>query len=169
MFKSNLIAIDFDSIDVCEVKYLPPSFDGDVIFILPPINVDVSSTYGRSMDGTDKMCDGHLWCTTKTTNIQNNFGLSFRRSSYAGHLQCTNTYCEFVIICIALEVFTIVQVWIYYFIANHICLSIEKHIRQILMYNTYHKFGAYHISRCAQLMRWEQGTFPLSESSWLEK
>ena len=68
--------------------YLPPSFDGDVIFILPPINVDVSSTYGRSMDCMDKMCNGHPWCTIKTTNIQND-KLSFRRSSCAGHLQST--------------------------------------------------------------------------------
>ena len=51
-------AIDFDNIDVRDVKYLLPSSDGDIIFILPPINVDESSTYGRSMDGMDKMCDG---------------------------------------------------------------------------------------------------------------
>ena len=68
--KSDLTAIDYDSIDVRDVKYLPPSFDGDVIFISPPINVDESSTYGRSMDDMDKICDGHPWCTTKITNIQ---------------------------------------------------------------------------------------------------
>ena len=82
--KFNLIAIDFDSIYIRDVKYLPRSFD--VIFILLLINVDVSSTYGRSIDGINKMCNGHPWCTTKTTNIQNDFGLSFRRSSYTGHL-----------------------------------------------------------------------------------
>jgi hypothetical protein len=67
--KSDLTAIDFDSVDVRHVKYLPPSLNGDVIFILPTINVDVSITYGRSMDDMDKMCDEHPWCTTKTTNI----------------------------------------------------------------------------------------------------
>ena len=46
--RSNLTAIDFDSIDVRNVKYFPPSFDGDVIFILPPIVVDNSNTYGVS-------------------------------------------------------------------------------------------------------------------------
>jgi hypothetical protein len=75
--KSDLTAIDFDSIDVRDVKYLPSSFDGDVILNLPPINVDVFSTDGRSMVGMDKICDRQLWCTTNTTNIQNNFGLSF--------------------------------------------------------------------------------------------
>ena len=94
--KSDLTTIDFDSIDVRDVKYLPPSLDGDVIFILLPIAVDVSNMYGRSMDGMDKMCDGHPWCTTKTTNIQNDFGLSFRCFSCAGHLQCTNTYCDYM-------------------------------------------------------------------------
>ena len=94
--KFYLTAIDFDSIDVRDVKYLPPSFDGGVIFILPPIAVDVSSTYGRSMDGMDKMCNGHIWCTTKTTNIQNDFGFFFRRSSCARHLLCTNTYSDYL-------------------------------------------------------------------------
>jgi hypothetical protein len=94
--KSNLTTIDFDNTDIHDVKYLPPFFDGDVIFILPPIAMDDSSTYGRSMNAMDKVCDGHPWCTTKTTNIQNDFGLSFRRSTYAGHLQCTNTYCDYL-------------------------------------------------------------------------
>ena len=45
--KSDFTTIDFDNIDVRDVKYLPPSFDGDVVFMMPPIGVDVSSTYGR--------------------------------------------------------------------------------------------------------------------------
>jgi hypothetical protein len=100
--KSDLTAIDFDSIDVREVKYLPPSFDGDVIFILPLIFVDVSSTYGRSMDGMDKMCDGHPWCTTKTTNIQNDFGL-FLDVLHVPVIYSAQIHT--VIICIAMEVF----------------------------------------------------------------
>ena len=36
------------------------------------------------------------WCTIKTTNIQNDFGLSFRWSTYAGHLQCPNDYCDYI-------------------------------------------------------------------------
>ena len=94
--KSDLAFIDFDNIDVRDVKYLPSSFDGDVLFVLPPVALGVSNTYGRSMDGMDKMCDGHPWCTTKTTNIQNDFGLSFRRSTCAGHLQCPNDYCDYM-------------------------------------------------------------------------
>ena len=44
----------------------------------------------------DKMCDGHAWCTTKIINIQNDFGFSFMRSSCTGHLQCTNTYYDYL-------------------------------------------------------------------------
>ena len=69
MSKSDLTAIDFENIVVRKVKYLPFSFNGDILFVLPLVPLGVSSAYGRSMDGMDKMCDGHPWCTTKTTNI----------------------------------------------------------------------------------------------------
>jgi len=86
MSKSDLIFIDFDNIDVYDVKYLSSSFDGDVLFVLSLVTLGVPNMYSCSMDGMDKMCDGHPWCTTKTTNIQNDFGLSFRRSTCTGHL-----------------------------------------------------------------------------------
>jgi hypothetical protein len=72
------------------------SFNGDVLFLLPPMALKASSTYGRSMDSMDKMCDGHHWCTTKTMNIRNDFRLSFRRSTCAGHLQCHNNYYDYM-------------------------------------------------------------------------
>ena len=102
--KSDLNAIDSDGIDVRDVKYLPPSFDGDVIFISPPMNVDESSTYGRSMDDMDKMCDGHPWYTTKTTNIQNKI-----LDSFSGVLHVPVDYSAQIhtaMICIIMEVFT---------------------------------------------------------------
>ena len=45
---------------VRNVKYLSSLFDGDILFILPPVPLGVPSAYSRSMDGMDKMCDGHL-------------------------------------------------------------------------------------------------------------
>jgi hypothetical protein len=48
------------------------------------------------MDGMDKMCDGHPWSTTKTTNIQYDFGLSFRCSTCVGHFICPNDYCDYM-------------------------------------------------------------------------
>jgi hypothetical protein len=94
--KSNLASIDFESIDVRDVKYLPASFNSDVLFLLPHVALKAPNTYGCLMDNMDKMCDSHLWCTTKITNIQNDFGLSFRRSTCAGHLQCHNDYCDYM-------------------------------------------------------------------------
>jgi hypothetical protein len=62
-------AIDFDNIDVRNVKYLPPSFHGDVIFILPPITMDVSGTHGRSMHSMDKIYRVSLICLVSTMCI----------------------------------------------------------------------------------------------------
>ena len=78
------------------VGWVLSSFNGDVLFLLPPVALKVPSTYGHSMDGMDEMCDGHPLCTTKITNIQNNFGLSFRRSTCTGYLQCPNDYCDYM-------------------------------------------------------------------------
>lgn len=59
-FKCDLTIIDFDNIDVCEVKYLPSKADGDMLFVLSHMTMGVPSVYGRSMNGMDKMCNGHL-------------------------------------------------------------------------------------------------------------
>ena len=48
------------------------------------------------MDGMDKMCNGHPWYTTKIINIQNDFALTFRRSTCEGHLQCSNDFCDYM-------------------------------------------------------------------------
>ena len=48
------------------------------------------------MDGMGKQYNGHTWCKTMTTNIANNFGLKFRKSTCTGHLRCPNSSCEFV-------------------------------------------------------------------------
>lgn len=84
--KSDLMTIDFDSIDLHDIKLLPPSFDCDVLFVLSSLFIGFSSAYGCSMDSIDKMCEGHHWCATKIINIQNYFGLSFKCSFCAGHL-----------------------------------------------------------------------------------
>ena len=76
MSKLDLAFIDFNNIDVRDVKYLPSFFYCDVIFVLPLVALGVPNTYGHSTDSMDKMCNGRPWCTTKTTNIQNDFGLS---------------------------------------------------------------------------------------------
>jgi hypothetical protein len=44
------MSIEYDSIMVCEVENLPSSFDGDVIFVLPPLADRVPISYGQGMD-----------------------------------------------------------------------------------------------------------------------
>lgn len=86
MSKYDLPTIDFDNIDVHDVKYLPLSFDADVLFVLSLVSMNAYNAYGCSMGNMDKMCDNHPWCTTKPTNIQNNFGHSFKRSSCVDYM-----------------------------------------------------------------------------------
>lgn len=94
-FEFYLTTIDFDNFDVCEVKYLMSSFDSDIMFVLPLMTMRIPIVYGHSIHVMDKMCNGHPWCATKTTNIQNNFGFSLRPSSCVGHVQCQNDYCDY--------------------------------------------------------------------------
>ena len=53
---------------------MPPSFDGDHFYVASFSN---GMAYSGSMDGMDKMCYGHLWCSTKTINIQKNLDSHF--------------------------------------------------------------------------------------------
>ncbi len=42
--------------------------------------------------------DGHAWCKVKTTNIKNDFNLTFQKACYLGHLQCRNDGCDFFLL-----------------------------------------------------------------------
>lgn len=59
--KFDLALVDFNSIDVCEVRYLPSSFDGNVIFVLPSLACGAPTTYACGMDGINNVYDGHAW------------------------------------------------------------------------------------------------------------
>ena len=79
--------LDFDTLDIQRVKFLPPTFNGDVFFELP--TVDKSGSF-HMMHGMDKRHDGHAWTKTVTSNIKSDVSLTFRTSTYIGHLQCEN-------------------------------------------------------------------------------
>jgi hypothetical protein len=76
------------------VQYLSSSYNGDVVFELPPSHVS-ASTSKNTMDGMDKRFDGHTWYRTITSNIHNNQGLTFRKSLCVGQLVCNNKSCDF--------------------------------------------------------------------------
>lgn len=75
--KSDLAIIDFDSINVHDVKYwiyYYYYYYDNVLFVLTILSMGVPSTYGHFVDEMDKIYDGHLWCTTRSTNIQKIIG-----------------------------------------------------------------------------------------------
>ena len=94
--KSELASLDFGSFQLEQVNYLPPQFDGDKIFELPPLLQGCPTLYRGDMDGMDKQYDGHTWYKTMTTNIANNVDLKFRKSSCTGHLRCSNSSYVFL-------------------------------------------------------------------------
>ena len=95
--KNILKKIDYSVIRHERVEYLPAEFDGAVIFELPPAGHTAARSQAKSMQGMDKRYDGHVWTKTITTNITNDFGLSFRYSGCVGHLRCNNKECEYLI------------------------------------------------------------------------
>ena len=82
-----LKTLDFDTLDIQRMKFLPPTFNRDVLFKLPPI--DTSGPF-HMMHGIDKRHDGHAWTKTVTSNIKNDMNLTFRTSTYIGHLHYEN-------------------------------------------------------------------------------
>jgi hypothetical protein len=58
--KSVLKKLNYDSIRIEDVDFLPPSFNGDVIFILPPTLSSAVQKNAKSMEGMDKRYDGHM-------------------------------------------------------------------------------------------------------------
>jgi hypothetical protein len=84
--------LDFDNLDIQRVQFLPPTFNGNILFELPP--VDTSGPF-HMMHGMDKRHDGHAWTKTLTSNIKSDMSLTFRTSTCIGHLRCENQDCEY--------------------------------------------------------------------------
>jgi hypothetical protein len=83
---NELRTLDYDKILLQKVQFLLITFDGDVLFELPPIYLNVHNP--SQMQGMDKKYNGHAWNKLVTTNIKNLFGLSFRVAHCLGHLWC---------------------------------------------------------------------------------
>ena len=94
--RNALSRLDYDSIPAYAKQTLPPKFNGDVIFELPPVFVSHMCTCAKGMSGMDKRHDEHVWSKTLTTNITNSQGFTFKTSSCLGHLWCTNSSYDFL-------------------------------------------------------------------------
>ena len=94
--KSVLSRINFDTIRLQQVDYLPPRYNGDVVFEFPPLGHHGHDTKAKLLRGMDRRYDGHAWSRTITSNIQNDLKLLFRTSSCLGHLRCDNPACDYL-------------------------------------------------------------------------
>lgn len=86
---------------LCDVKYLLSSFDGDVLSLLPLVVHKAPSTYGRSMNNMNKMCNSYPLVHHQTYKIQIDFRLSFRHFTV---YVISNGMMVIVIICISIMV-----------------------------------------------------------------
>jgi hypothetical protein len=85
--------LDFDTLDIQRVQFLPLTFNGDVLFEFPPL--DTSDPF-HMMHGMDKHYDGHAWTKIVTSNIKSDMSLTFHTSICIGHLRCENQDCEYI-------------------------------------------------------------------------
>ena len=94
--KNVLKKLDYDSLRTVHAEFLPPCFDGDVMFVLPLVSNSALHTKARSIDEMDKHYDGHVWTKALTINISNNLNLTFCLSICIGHLQCQNSEYDYL-------------------------------------------------------------------------
>jgi hypothetical protein len=87
----NLVVLHLDLVRILRVKGLPRSYNGSVVFDIPP---DEPSMDSKSSAGLEPKFDGHVW--TKF----NSYGLSslpkylkVKKKNCAEHLRCTNMAC----------------------------------------------------------------------------
>ena len=93
--RNALTRVNFSTISIKRnITFLPQEFNGDILFEFSPSGA--IKTQAGVMEGMDKRYDGHVWCRTKTSNIRNDNGLTFRYSACVGHLRCTNSVCPFL-------------------------------------------------------------------------
>jgi hypothetical protein len=87
--------LDFDNLDIQRVQFLLPTFNGDVLFELPPVDMSDLQMHAKLMHGMNKRHDGHTWTKTVTSHIKNDMSLTFRISTCVGHLCCKNQDCKY--------------------------------------------------------------------------
>ncbi len=67
--------LNYDNFHIENVRWIPTTFNGDVLFEFP--HIVSPNGHSRQMQKMDKKHDGHVWCKVKTTNIKNDFKFTF--------------------------------------------------------------------------------------------
>jgi hypothetical protein len=88
--RNALKKVDYDNVQHLKVDYLPPVFNGDVVFEFRSICSSSTSFQAGFMVRMDKRHDGHVWTRTSISHIKNDMGLTFRSASCVGQLGCDN-------------------------------------------------------------------------------
>ncbi|KAL3675169.1 hypothetical protein R1sor_025117 [Riccia sorocarpa] len=95
---SELSSLDLLSFEHRRVNLLPDSYDGNIIFELPPSTRDELAKKGGSLSGMDRGNDCWLWtmCVTTTAQIGGKVSsYSVNKIHYVGSLKCVNDSCPF--------------------------------------------------------------------------
>jgi hypothetical protein len=66
--RNTLKGLDYDIVKLLRVDFLPPVFNSDVVFELPPMGSFVGNLQTKPMVGMDKQHDGHAWTKTITSS-----------------------------------------------------------------------------------------------------
>ena len=83
--KNVLKLLNYGTLKTMYADFLSPRFDGDVIFVFPPVSASTSTSKAKAMEGMDKRYNGHVRTKTQSTNITNKLNLTFRSSICVGH------------------------------------------------------------------------------------
>jgi hypothetical protein len=75
-----------------KIQFLPITFDGDILFELPPIHSNVHNP--SQMQNMDRKYDGHAWNKLIINNIKISFGHNFKKARCLGHLWCVQDDCQ---------------------------------------------------------------------------
>ena len=69
--RSELSTLNYNNIEIQQVKFLPQVFNGDIIFEMPLFSKPSGGgkTWAGALEGMDRRHDGHAWTTTYTSNI----------------------------------------------------------------------------------------------------
>jgi hypothetical protein len=57
--RNTLKGLDYDTVRLLRVEFLPPVFNSDVVFELPPMDSFVGNLQAKFMVGMDKQYNGH--------------------------------------------------------------------------------------------------------------
>ena len=94
MLKSDIAFIDFDNIDIRNIKYLPSYFDGDLCFSYPLRHIEFQVSMASQWMAWTR-------CATVTLGVPPKLWISktilaYHFGALLVHFQCHNDYCDYI-------------------------------------------------------------------------